>query len=91
MEPKAFERLLELIQQTVWTKSKTYKPHYEHEYVIYKDHPELCDLLRKAIAENGYDRTFHGQPHRYIDLDAKRYWHYQVVYNRDRADKVLPE
>jgi len=87
MEPKTIERLRELIGQAKWTKAKTYKPPFDHEYVVMKNYPELCALLKHAIDKFGYDKDFLGQPHRYVDVDGYRYWHYQTVYNRDTADK----
>jgi hypothetical protein len=87
MELKGIEHLRELIRQAKWTKAKTYKPPFDHEYIVMKKYPELCTLLRLAIDRYGYDKDFLGQRHRYIDIDGYRYWHYQMVFNRDIANK----
>lgn len=91
MDENTYTRLRELIAKTDWVKSKTYAPPFDHQYVVKTSNLELCRLLERAIAEDGYDKDFKGHPHRYIDIDQWRYWHYQIIYNRDLADKVMPE
>ena len=68
------------IDAVEWTK--TDYGNSPHEYIVFRNHPGLCERLARDIATNGIYETFKGRKYRYWIFEGYKYWQIQDVINR---------
>ena len=76
-----------------WKTAKTYANTAPHEYIVKKWNPTVWDALAAAIDRYGIDQEFRlfksRNTYRYLYIGDYRYWHYEIILNRARADQSL--
>ena len=81
------------IKKAKWIFAKTYAKTAPHEYIIKDKNPWLFNAIANLIDTKGYLRDFtlfgHTETNKYFDIDGYKYWHYEVVLNRDKIKKEV--
>ena len=70
------EKLIEQLAGTEWRWAVTYAKTAPHEYILEKEHPELCRWLDKLIKSEGEDKAWYRTTQRYFTIGSYRYFGY---------------
>ncbi len=85
--------LIKVIEAQRWKTAKTYAKTAPHAYIVKKWNPKVWDALAAAIDRYGVDQEFRlfksVNTYRYLYIGDYRYWHYEIILNRTRADQSL--
>ena len=77
-----------MLNESKWKTAlaKNYPPELMHQYVMtHFGQAERAAYygLSAAIDNYGFDDDFFGHPHRYLIIGDYKYWHYDMIVNRE--------
>ena len=67
-------------ESATWYKTTYIQP---HEYIVRHEQPELFADLAARIDRDGYWGEFQGRRYRYLDIGGYKYWHFNIILNRE--------
>jgi hypothetical protein len=85
MDKETIQELEKEIAEQKWIFAKTYAKTAPHEYIVKKSSPEFFDKMCRLIDSEGYNARWRdGKEYKYLKIGTYKYWHFDIILNREK-------